>query len=84
MGAGGCVSWSYQDDWVWMLGVEVYLHDHCSRSCGVVIRFDDRRMDVYPMDPGQSRTDWDVTTSGLASIAGDSDVNDGRYTCPDS
>ena len=84
VGTGGCVSWSFQDSWSWMSGVEVYLHDQCARPCGVAIRFDDGRMDLYLMDPRQSRTDWDATTSGLASIAGDSDILDGRYTCPDS
>jgi len=84
VGTGGCVSWSYQDDWSWMSGVEVYLHNHCSRPCGVIIKFNDGRMDDYPMDPRQSRTDWDVTTSGLVSIHGDSDILDGRYICPDS
>ena len=50
----------------------------------MIIKFNEGRLDDYPMDPRQRPTDWDVTTSGLTSIHGDSDILDGRYTCSDS
>ena len=81
-GSDNCLSWSYQDDWDWLSGTEVYLHDRCSRPCGAVVTFTDARKDFLPMAPRQSRTDYDDTTAGLTSVTGDSDLLDGPQYCP--